>query len=228
MPFVQFEALTPLLYRILQGCDFVPAAVAERLQDDYFRTARDNALYLRALAQSLAALAAAGVPVIVLKGAALAETVYANLALRPMVDLDLLVHHQDVSTALTTLASLGYVPVAAEAQTGATVAFENEFPLCKPGRQDTLLEVHWSLINSPYYQQRLTTDWFWATATPYQVEGVAVLCLGPEALLLHLCAHLTFHHHDERLLWLHDVAEVLHVDHDRIDWEELLARAARL
>ena len=48
-----------------------------------------------ALIRSLAALRAAGVPVIVLKGAAFASTIYPSLADRPMVDVDLLVHPQD-------------------------------------------------------------------------------------------------------------------------------------
>ena len=42
------------------------------------------------------ALAAADLRAVVLKGAALAQAVYGNLALRPMGDLDLLLHVPDV------------------------------------------------------------------------------------------------------------------------------------
>ena len=222
---VQTAALAPLLYRILHGHAIVPAAIDGQLQVAYFESARDNALRFRELGRVLRQLAAVGVQVILLKGAALAEAVYNDIAARPMGDLDLLVHREDVMTALGALSELGYTPTHAEAFAGVTLDFENEVQLLKRGPVDTLIEIHWSLLNSPHYQKKLPMAWFWATAIPVQVEGSAALSLGPEALLLHLCAHLALHHDSSGARWLHDVAEVVHRFQDRLDWEQVLARA---
>jgi hypothetical protein len=220
------EALTPLLYRILHGRDIVPAAVEARLQADYFHSVRSNAFRFRELGRALRELAAERVPVILLKGAALAETVYGNIATRPMTDLDLLVRRGDLAPALAALAKLGYQLVGTDTHTGAASVFENEVMLRKPGALYALIEIHWSLLNSPHYQHLLPMAWFWETAVPVRVEGAEALVLAPEALLLHLCAHRALHHRGMGLLWLHDVAEVLHFFQDRVDWDLLLAKAA--
>ena len=222
---VRAEALAPLLYRVLHGHAIVPAAIEEQLRAAYFKSARYNALRFHELGRVLRQLAGEGVQVILLKGAALAETVYRNIAVRPMYDLDLLVHREDVTTALGALSKLGYAQTHAEAFAGVTLDFENEMAVLKRGPVETLIEIHWSLLNSPHYQHKLPIAWFWETAVPVQVEGGAALALGPEALLLHLCAHLALHHGSNGTLWLHDVAEVVHRFQDQLEWEQVLERA---
>jgi hypothetical protein len=182
-------------------------------------------LLFRELGRILRALDEAGVPVIVLKGAALAEAVYGNIALRPMADLDLLVPHESLAPTLAALANLGHLAADTETQDGAAATFENEVMLRKAGPVAVLTEIHWSLLDSPHYQHLLPMSWFWETAIPVRIEGAEVLVLGPEALLMHLCAHLALHHGGRGLLWLHDVAEALHHFRDRLDWDLLLAKA---
>jgi Uncharacterised nucleotidyltransferase len=53
-------------------------------------------------------LAMAQVPVLLLKGAALAYQVYARSCLRAMVDLDLLVRPDEVEHACVVMRDLGY------------------------------------------------------------------------------------------------------------------------
>ena len=60
------------------------------------------------LAAFLRACAEAELPVIVLKGAALAETVYPRLGLRDFRDLDILVRPADAPRARAVLECLGY------------------------------------------------------------------------------------------------------------------------
>lgn len=217
--------LAPLLYTIVHGRNVVPAAVEARLEDDYYRSARDNTLRFHELGESLAALAAAGIQTLLLKGAALAEPVYGNIAVRPMADFDVLVRPEDVEAALTALAQRGYEDVEGETQAGAAIAFESQVALSRPGPVETIIEIHWSLLDSPHHQHRLPMAWFWDTAAVVEVEGNQTRLLGPEALVLHLCAHLALHHHGTGLLWLHDIAEVLHLHGDRLDWDLLLAKA---
>jgi hypothetical protein len=221
---VDEERLGPLLYRAVRGQGLVPPEVEEELRAARYRTAVRERLLRRELLTILGSLATQGVDVLLLKGAALAQTVYGWTGLRPMEDMDLLVHEEGLATALSTLAQQGYQRVGQEVRPGANLAYENEVMLTRAGLLDFAVEVHWSLFDVPYYQQRLPMAWFWRTASTVRIGDSAARVLGPEAQILHLCGHLVLHHGSERarLLWLHDVAEVLSHYHDQIDWAELL------
>jgi hypothetical protein len=222
------ESLAPLLYPLLRGQDLVPEAVEQDLRRAWYHTAGRHTLLRYELESVLRHLATEGVPVILLKGAALAEVIYGSATARPMLDLDLLVHRADVPVALRVLSESGYATVRVEPHPGASLAYESQVRLRKPGQVETLIEVHWSLIDFPYYQYRLPMDWFWQTALPARIGDTPGLILGPEAQVLHLCAHLLLHHGSgaqPTLLWLHDVAEVVFFYAEQIDWQQVMARA---
>lgn len=218
------EGVGPLLYGRLRGRGILPPEAEEALRRAYYATAARNARLLSELETILHALAPT--PVLLLKGAALALAVYENPALRPMGDIDLLVRPGDVDAALEALAGLGYRPLQHEPAPDSTRTFENQVLLGKEGGTAPL-EVHWGLFDSPYYQEHLPMDWFWQTAIPLTAGTMPLRALGPAAQLLHLCAHLVLHHGagSPRLLWLHDVAEVLARYQGAIDWPSLLSQA---
>src|SRR5262245_30090649 len=86
-----WHRLSPILFRHLRSNDDVPRAVLETLERAYLENAARNAFLRDALERALQALAAADVPAMLLKGAALVETVYSDPAEREMLDLDILV-----------------------------------------------------------------------------------------------------------------------------------------
>lgn len=219
------QRVAPLLYATLRDQAWLPPPVWRELRSAYELTAMRNARLLYELRKALAALEGAGIAALVLKGAALAEMVYDNVALRPMADVDLLLQRADVPAALRVLAASGYEIRTAEPRAGATLAYESQVALVKPGPIDAHLELHWSLLDSPHHQALLSTDWLWQTAVPARIDGHPAFMLGPEALLVHLCAHLMLHHRGEGVLWRHDVAETLVCYAGQIDWEQVLARA---
>ncbi|HQJ51399.1 MAG TPA: nucleotidyltransferase family protein [Anaerolineae bacterium] len=221
------ERVGPLLYDAVRKKDLLPAEVEAALRQSYYLTAACNLRLFEALDQALRALAARGIEVIVLKGAALAQTVYPSVGLRPMGDLDVLVRPASVPAAREVLAELGYHATGVEVRPGSDLAFESEVCLVRPGPPAVPLELHWSLFDVPHYQQTLPLSWFWATAQTVPLGGGPALVLGPEALLLHLCGHLVLHHgsSEAALLWEHDVAAVLAHDQPAIDWPLLLRQA---
>jgi len=84
----------PLLYQSLEKIEAetdIPDEVLLKLRKIYLVSALRNLRLYQQLSKILSALQKAEIPVIVLKGACLAEKVYCNIALRPMVDIDLLV-----------------------------------------------------------------------------------------------------------------------------------------
>ncbi|MFN8625256.1 MAG: nucleotidyltransferase family protein [Candidatus Binatia bacterium] len=217
--------IAPLLHGVLRNEICVPAEARRGFRRAYLTNAQHNLVLLRELETAIAALDAVGVPSIVLKGGALAKVVYHNIALRTLMDVDLLIHREHFDTAVRRLAQRGFTPRRAETRTGAA-GYENELLLTKPGAVPVPLELHWSLFDSPYYQQRLNLDACWRQAVPFALGERQALMLDPVSQLLHLCGHIVLHHGGADLLWENDIAEVVALNGPTLDWSALLDRAA--
>jgi len=103
------HAVAPLVHDTLRhDSSILPTWVTEELRTTYYQTAAQNALRFQELAGIVQAFNEAGIPVIVLKGAAMAQGTYRNLALRPMSDLDLLVMSELMLRAEELLTQRGY------------------------------------------------------------------------------------------------------------------------
>jgi hypothetical protein len=218
--------VVPLLHRVWRDESFVPIEVQRRFRHAYLGNAHRNLVLLHELEATVAALDAAGVPTIVLKGGALAEVVYRNLALRPLMDIDLLMRREHLSIALRTLGERGFAPMRPETRDGAAAAYENELLLIKPGAVPVPVEIHWSLFDSPYYQQRLNLEVCWQQSVPFTLGERQAQMLDPVSQVLHLCGHLVLHHGGEDLLWENDIAEFVALHGATLDWSTLLQRAS--
>ncbi len=222
------EKIAPLLYTLLEDQTWLPEVVEQRLKLEYQHNHSRNIILLAELNILLSQIKSIAAPVILLKGAALVQQVYPDAGMRPLSDLDLLVKPEDVHCILPVLNALGYSQIGSEASTGATLFYENELTLVKDKPFPIFLEIHWSLLNSPYYQHSLPLSWFWQTAQP-PGDGTA-LGLSDEAQLVYLSAHLFLHHQGKELLWLQDIAMLLKQRGAAMDWEAAcnLAQACRL
>ncbi len=219
------EGLAPLLYAILRARNLVPQLVEEDLCSCYYTNAVRNGRLRGELQDALRCLEAEGIPTVLLKGAALNAAIFDDIAVRAMTDLDLLVRRGDEPNALAALAALGYAPLNVELRPGFALAYQHAITLRKASDEATFLDLHWSLLDSTYYLHHLPMDWFWETAQPVPVGDAAAFTLGPEAQVLHLCSNLLLHQRSKSLLGQHDIAAVIGHYADRLDWNELLARA---
>ncbi len=103
------HGLAPLLYVHTRAAGVqLPQAVKRELQGLYLRHRDANRVRTGVLCNILRAYAAAGIPALVLKGAALSYTVYPEPGLRPMSDLDILVREEDLWRAQKLLGDLGF------------------------------------------------------------------------------------------------------------------------
>lgn len=167
-------------------------------------------------------LAAAAIPAIVLKGAHLAQAVYANAALRSMLDVDLLVRAGDLSRAAAALAADGYAPRTPYDE-GADLTATYAYHLPRFTKRGAVaIELHWR-ISPP--NRFCATDDLWNRAVPLGGGG-DWLALCPEDLVLHLCAHASHHHQFQAgLRPACDVAETASRFVAALDWTVLVARA---
>lgn len=215
------ERVSPLVYAALKDSDLCPPAALEQLKGVYYEITRFNLLLGRTLAEILGALHTAGVEVIVLKGMALMESLYRNPGLRPVTDMDILVHPADVPAALEALQGLSWTPTAdTEPFLGAVEDHRTEMALQNP-RLMTLLDLHWGLLKSWFYKRHIRQTDLWETARPLPERGAGVQQLGPEASLVFLAAHW-FRHDEQELLWLHDIALTVSAHEGKMDWQRVL------
>lgn len=217
-----------LLFDAIQNNAEPPPRVKSTLSEIYNRTAFTNLYLLNELGRLLAVLKSNDIDVLVLKGAGLAITAYRTIGLRPMVDVDLLLHRRDIPTALDVLAREGF-DRSIEPRPGAALEFENEIALHKIGLEPIRLDIHWSLFDSHFYQETLSLDWFWRSARVSSWQEFHYQVPGPEAQLIHLCGHLALHHAlSPALLWLNDLVEVISKYQDDIDWELMFEKATEM
>src|SRR5205823_1539331 len=83
----------------------------------------ENQLALHRLAKAVTSLNAAGIEVLVLKGAALSLLHYRDLGARPMLDVDLLVAPRHLWEAIQVLAASGWHPVATEGRVAGPLQY---------------------------------------------------------------------------------------------------------
>src|SRR6185436_11185739 len=88
----------------------LPGAIKQQVQGYYLQHAHATRAREQVLAELLMLYQGAGIDVLVLKGAALAQLVYPQPVLRPMRDIDILVRASDVYRAYALLPKIGFMP----------------------------------------------------------------------------------------------------------------------
>jgi len=218
--------LAPLLYhrlrqRSLEVC--VPDLVRQKLSDSYLASAAVGALLSGQLKLILNALGASDIPVIVLKGAHLAHNVYEHVALRTMIDIDLLVRQKDLSLAESIMERLDYHSKV-KVWTGAPDPTWKHLP--RMFKTDAIpVEIHRTILDLDD-ELEIQPDELWDRAVAAEYVGVSALSLSPEDLLLHLCVHAVYQNAFQGgLRDICDVDQTVRHHVDELDWKTIAVRA---
>ena len=181
----------------------------------YVRERSRHDTYRRIAAPALSALAARAVEPVVLKGAALAGSVYVEPWLRHCHDVDLLVPRSRLADAVSCVAAAGFRRLPAGDAGAHHLAFEHESGLP--------LRLHAEPFLPGVYAQ---ADAFAAAAVAGEVCGVPARVLPPAAALVHVCGHASYHRAGERLRWVCDAWSLVDRTED-LDWDAAVALAAQ-
>ncbi len=217
----------PLLYDALRrtpDADISEDTLAE-LRKSYYDTAGHNLIVLRELVAIIKSLAAQNITVVVLKGAALILDVYERVAHRPMVDLDLLIRFDDLPGSTEALKILGYdvnEPLPFHDESGLVW---NERILIKRDGTGPSVEIHWNLLDNPYYATRLAADSLIGRSIETSAADVNANVLRPEDQIIHLCCHNVYHHKSAFARSLVDIGFVVAKYGDDIRWADIMARS---
>jgi hypothetical protein len=190
--------------------------------------AHTAAVRARLTSEALDALAGADIPLLVLKGAALAQMVYADAVCRPMRDVDVLIRPRDARRAYETLRQVGFTP--GEGESGPR---HHHLPGLWKAEDGVVadIELHHELLARVPFVARQTYDDLRPAAQPFRWGGRTLQTLGPEDMLWHLYAHAFVINTlcpGIRLISIADLIHVVETWVDVLDWDLLRRRYGRV
>jgi hypothetical protein len=211
------KGLLPLLHRAMR---YNTIAVAPPIRAALGAAAlveaqRDQA-YRRTCTRALETLAAASVPSLVLKGAAIAEMVYPEPTLRHSHDVDLLVGMADLDRAAGALRRAGFAASPVGQGRGATTYRVVD-------RSGLPIELHDRLFRLSFYAPPLAE--VWARSRPCRIGACQAFTLSPADQLAQVCGQAACCRSRDSLRWVCD-AWYLIERASALDWEVLLQIAA--
>jgi hypothetical protein len=148
---------------------------------------------------------------IVLKGIALAETVYGSPVLRHCHDIDILLPDDDLSRAAGFLTSLGFRTCSAPDSQNRHLRMVQDSGLP--------LEFHSRPFEVPYYQPPVSE--IRARSRSQVIASVKAHIMTPADSLLHVCGHASYSSKRASLRWVTDAWSIIN-RHPQLDWDLLL------
>ncbi len=211
---------------------FLPKACQNQLRAMYAATRLKNEQILNEFKTITSRLHQAGIPVVALKGICFALTIYPDIGLRPMVDLDLLVPKSQLGVAVKIAHELDYIEPVPEAFPGINDLLLHSVDLQKQAMPFVALEIHYSLVAEKSFTYAAPVDWFWTQTETLRMSTDEtnldnILMLTPTAQVLYACAHAMLKHglRNTSLRWFYDIDRLIRVHSNRIDWDLLLAQS---
>jgi hypothetical protein len=218
--------IAPFTCSILEKIDtkheIISNILKKRLKSIYYNSMVPNMLLHNELANVVEAFREAEVRVIVLKGTALAEMVYGNIALRHAGDIDLLIPIKDLEKAKALLSILDFKKIEHFSLSNLWEKCPFHFQFAKEGNlNNIIIELHWDLAKKPF---TLDIADILQRAVTVKVNGINIPVMCPDDLLPYLCWHAA-NHLFPRLLWLCDIAQVIKIYDKRINWHNVIERS---
>lgn len=186
-------------------------------------TVYQNLELTQAALQVLRDFEQANIPVLLVKGPALAVRHYGALGERPFHDVDLLVRKADVEAVEARLKAKGFY---SSDDVPFSVLLRNERSKDRLyQRAHSLVEVHWSLTQPMLYGIDMSLEALWAKRSSVVIGKREVSTVGLDDEVFYLALHGSAHRW-MRLRWLMDLIMLLQ-QKDRIDWVHLIDKAAK-
>lgn len=170
----------------------IPQRESGILKKFYLETAQKNMRIKHSLKRILEVLGSMGIDVIVLKGAALAYSVWPSMATRQMHDIDIVVPIERVREAIGAIMDLGY-------RRKGTYSIDwhlehtKEFDSLLDPVNGVVVEVHYRFF-TPNPMLKIDERPFWDNSELIDFDGVAARVLGSEELMVLLCLHVSVGH----------------------------------
>jgi len=213
------ERLVPLLYQNLRRHGIDDPRLS-RFKDIYRYTWSRNELLFRRGAMLLGDLGRAGVPTLLLKGAALVQACYGgDSGLRPMNDFDVAVPAANALQAVAVLRAAGWVPRYEITPSFLRIKHAGVFET----GTGLYCDLHWHVFEECCRPS--DDDDLWHAAAEIDFGGRRTRILSRSDQLLHVCAHGAKWADESGIRWIADAALVL--AGGAIDWSRIVEQAVR-
>ena len=189
------------------------------LRTAYLRDALRSRTYSRICRDVIDAFASAGIPAVLLKGAALAETCYESPSLQHAHYLDILIKSRDLNYAVEMLGAHGFTSanVGDWEQEGVELVHESRLPLV----------LHRRLFRLPLYSVSMKE--IWGRSRIEMINGAPTRVLCSTDNLFHICGSVFDLEPYQSLRWVCDAWFLIQRSPD-LDWNLLIesARGSRM
>ncbi len=180
----------------------------ERLREPLAQAAREETLLEIGregeVRRVVGALTHAGVPCLLIKGAALGYSRYPEPWLRPRHDSDVLIRTQDAAAAGGILTDLGYEQPTA--LVGEFISQQRCFVKTDRLGVRHVFDVHWKISNRAVFADLLSFEELWARAIAVPALGDCARAPADVHALILACLHPAAHHSNmENLVWCYDI-----------------------
>jgi hypothetical protein len=217
----------------------LPGEVRSPLQSQARAEAMWELRHRHVIVPVIEAFAAAGIPAIVLKGTALAYSLYPSPALRQRGDTDILFPKGRAEAVRRILQTHGFKR-SRDSKIGAgTEAIRQELWSSQAADgTEHAIDVHWGVMNAWSLAGLFESDEVISRAEPLPRLSPLARRIGNADALYHACVHRGVHIRSpyyvgadalsggDRLIWLHDIHLIVATLGDD-DWREITARAVR-
>ncbi|MFN7981284.1 MAG: nucleotidyltransferase family protein [Vicinamibacterales bacterium] len=214
------------------GLDATPAV--ERLREYATAAAVWELRHQQVLGTTLTQFAQAGIQPILLKGTALAYSLYTKPLLRSRGDTDLLVRDDQKEEAAALLAANGFE--RRQTPSGQFISYQDSYSLRAKDSTVHVIDLHWQPMNSVRLSRVFNYDELLQRAVPLPKLGRMAKGPGAVDALLIACVHrLTHVTHPyfvgdtvsfdaDRLIWLYDI-HLLSESLEPVEWHTAVALA---
>ena len=220
------QRIAPLLWHHLKQKDLqplLPETIVSQLRNKTRSNTLNNLRLNGEMSRLLTALKEANIPLILLKGIVLSNTVYESIGLREMNDIDVLAKPCDLQQIADILTGMGYRPMQPYSF-DLSVQIGHHLP--RFIKQNAAhFEIHWN-ITPPGKNYSIDPQGLWERALPVRITGHETQMLSGEDMLLHLCLHTSYlHPFSFGLRPFCDISRL--IDHlgPSLDWQTVANRA---
>ncbi|MDD3875339.1 MAG: nucleotidyltransferase family protein [Bacteroidales bacterium] len=217
------HGIAPLLYKNIKKnnlTECLPDKVFSQLKNAYLTTFTKNTLASEALKEVLIKLNNAGIETVLLKGMAMAQFIYNDPGVRPMGDIDLVVHPEKLLETEEILFNLGYVNnTPYKSKKIRTLNIHNHLNAFV--KNNVVIELHWDLF-SVHHIYKIPANEIWKHLEVKLLENNKIHVLDFETTVQYLCLHSMSHFQKKkiRLNSFTDIAQLLINREDQINWKK--------
>lgn len=199
----------------------IPQRLVEAMRQHYGEVVIATRRLEAQLTRLIPLLRQRGQSIIVVKGISLARRLYGDVTLRPISDIDIIVHPEGASASGIAVRAGGFTPVEGKSQplSGHVLRFR-EMQFQNDAGQT--IEIHMNICRYPSYQRAFPAREIWRRALPLDGGDGVALRLAPWDELCFLCMHYAVQHQIGRLIWLTDIAELARQTPALGSWDDLI------